>query len=83
MALYYCEYCGAYASSIANLTMGLCPKHPMGGSKGHHKLYEGSEKKEYFCKYCGTKTSSIANLTNGLCPRHPAGPSKGRHSPAL
>ena len=36
MANFYCEYCGAKASSITNLTNIWCSKHPNGPSKGKH-----------------------------------------------
>lgn len=80
---YYCKYCGAYRSSVQNLTAGSCPRHPDGPCKGRHALYQGGEKAQYTCMYCGTKRSSIAALTGGSCPRHPNGPCKGKHSPAL
>ena len=83
MANYYCEYCGYKLSSVEALTRGLCVRHPLGVNKGHHKLYEGSEKKQYVCKYCGYKMQSIDALTRGVCLRHPNGQSKGHHSPAL
>jgi len=83
MSTYYCEYCGAQASSVSHLSGGLCVRHPMGPSKGRHSPYQGSEKSQYTCKYCGTKGSTISHLTNGLCIRHPNGTIKGHHLPAL
>lgn len=83
MANYYCEYCGTKSSSVSSLTSGWCTKHPDGANKGHHKLYEGSEKSQYTCKYCGSKSSSISSLTSGWCTKHPKGSNKGHHSPAL
>ena len=83
MANFYCEYCGAKASSVSSLTSGFCSKHPSGPNKGKHKLYEGSEKSQYTCKYCGSKASSISSLTSGFCSKHPDGANKGKHAPAL
>lgn len=83
MANYYCEYCGQRSSSVSSLTAGFCHRHPNGGGKGKHKLYEGGEKSQYVCKYCGQKHSSLSTLTGGYCHRHPLGPNKGKHSPAL
>lgn len=83
MANYYCEYCGYKSSSVANLTIAWCPRHPNGQGKGKHKLYEGSEKSQYTCKYCGTGFSSVTNLTIAWCSRHPDGQGKGKHAPAL
>ncbi|AWA30991.1 hypothetical protein HYN48_13375 [Flavobacterium magnum] len=83
MSNFYCEYCGVKASSISSLTINSCPRHPLGNSKGKHKLYEGSEKSKYSCKYCGTSASSISSLTINSCPRHPNGNSKGKHAPTL
>lgn len=83
MANFYCEYCGQKFSSVSNLTVGNCPRHPLGGGKGKHKLYEGSEKSKYTCKYCGQQFSSISSISVGSCPRHPNGCCKGRHAPAL
>ncbi len=83
MAKFYCKYCGSSYSSISSLTSGSCSKHPDGGNKGKHVLYEGGEKKEYFCKYCGAKYSSLSSLTSGSCSKHPNGSNKGKHSPAL
>ncbi|MBN2864149.1 MAG: hypothetical protein JXN62_13360 [Bacteroidales bacterium] len=83
MSTFYCEYCGTGYASVAALTSGTCGRHPDGGGKGRHKLYEGSEKSQYTCKYCGTKYSTIAALTSGTCGRHPKGGGKGRHAPAL
>ncbi|HCN27512.1 MAG TPA: hypothetical protein DIT64_01745 [Verrucomicrobiales bacterium] len=80
---YYCKHCGSSASSIASLTNGYCARHPLGGNKGKHALYEGSEKDRYECKFCGSSASSLASLTNGYCSRHPAGSNKGKHEPAL
>ena len=79
---FYCEYCGAKASSVSNLTAGPCQRHPNGPNKGRHSLYEGDESNSYTCRYCGTQSSSISNLTAGPCQRHPDGPNKGKHSPA-
>lgn len=78
-----CKYCGTKASSISNLTISLCHRHPLGANKGKHALYEGAEKARYSCKHCGTSASSIANLTAAFCHRHPLGANKGRHEPAL
>lgn len=83
MANFYCEYCGAKASSINSLTAGSCHRHPSGAGKGKHKLYEGSEKAKYSCKYCGIFTTTIANLVGGSCNRHPTGSNKGKHEVAL
>ncbi len=83
MANCFCEYCGTKYSSISSLTGSSCHRHPLGPSKGKHKLYEGSEKAKYSCKYCGTSYSSLSSLTGSSCHRHPNGPSKGKHSPAL
>jgi len=80
---FYCKYCGAKSSSVSALTMGSCPKHPIGGNKGKHVLYEGVEKKQYTCKYCGANSSRTSSLTSGTCIRHPNGPNKGKHEPAL
>ena len=80
---YYCKYCGAKASSIANLTSSSCSRHPAGPNKGKHALYEGAEKPKYACKFCGTSASSISSLTSSLCARHPLGSNKGHHEPAL
>jgi len=82
MANFYCEYCGAKASSVSSLTVNSCPRHPNGSGKGKHSLYEGSEKSQYTCKYCGAKASSIGSLTVNSCPRHPNGSGKGHHAPA-
>ncbi|TAE88620.1 MAG: hypothetical protein EAZ81_13465 [Verrucomicrobia bacterium] len=68
---------------MQSLTSGACLRHPLGGNKGKHELYEGSEKSRYHCKYCGNAYSSIAILTAGACLRHPHGGNKGKHSPAL
>ncbi len=83
MANCFCEYCGTKYSSISSLTGSSCHRHPLGPSKGKHKLYEGSEKAKYSCKYCGTSYSSLSTLTGSSCHRHPNGASKGKHSPAL
>ena len=83
MANFYCEYCGTSKSSVASLTSSSCTRHPLGSSKGKHKLYEGSEKAQYTCKYCGTSKSSISSLVSSSCTRHPNGSSKGKHEPAL
>lgn len=83
MANFYCEYCGTKSSSISSLTSGSCSRHPLGGNKGKHKLYEGSEKSKYSCKFCGTASSSLSSLTSSSCHRHPNGGNKGKHSPAL
>lgn len=83
MANFYCEYCGSKHSSVSSLTSGYCSKHPLGAGKGHHKLYEGSEKSQYICKTCGSKFSSISSLTSGYCSKHPLGAGKGHHAPAL
>ena len=83
MANYYCEYCGASASSITMLTHNNCLRHPLGASKGKHKLYEGSEKSQYSCKYCGKTESTIQKLVNANCLRHPKGIAKGKHEPSL
>lgn len=83
MANFYCEYCGQKASSVSSLTASPCPRHPDGGNKGKHKLYEGSEKSKYTCKYCGQTFPSISAMTGSPCPRHPNGGNKGRHAPAL
>lgn len=79
----YCKHCGTKASSIANLTISTCGRHPLGPQKGKHVLYEGAEKSQYQCKYCGNKASSISALTLSTCGRHPEGINKGRHEPAL
>lgn len=83
MQKFYCEYCGATASSVASLTINNCLHHPNGSLKGKHKLYEGSEKSMYTCKYCGQKFTTIASMTINNCLRHPNGSLKGRHAPAL
>jgi len=83
MPNYYCKYCGTVASTINALTINLCLRYPSGSNKGHHVLYEGSEKSSYSCKYCGTNSSTIKALTNSLCTRHPNGQMKGNHEPAL
>jgi DNA-directed RNA polymerase subunit RPC12/RpoP len=83
MANFYCDYCGTKHLSVQSLTSGTCPRHPNGVHKGHHALYQGTEKQQYLCKYCGTKHSSIQSLTGSTCPRHPDGVHKGRHNPAL
>lgn len=80
---YYCEYCGHKFPSVRQLTSATCPRHPDGSNKGHHKLYEGSEKSEYTCKYCGKKFPSIQVMVGGLCVNHPKGSNKGGHAPAL
>ena len=82
-AHYYCEYCGHKFPSVRLLTSGTCPRHPDGSNKGHHKLYEGTEKSEYTCKYCGKKFPSIQVMVGGQCVNHPKGENKGNHSPAL
>lgn len=83
MAKYYCEYCGASASTVSGLTANSCSKHPAGSYKGRHSLYQGTEKQKYTCKFCGTNASSISGLTANSCSRHPNGSYKGYHSPAL
>jgi DNA-directed RNA polymerase subunit RPC12/RpoP len=83
MTNYYCEYCGAKASSIQSLTANSCFRHSLGPGKGKHKLYEGNEKSQYSCKYCGTSSSQITSLTANSCHRHPNGSGKGKHAPAL
>ncbi len=83
MPTYQCEYCGATASSVANLTRLPCFRHPSGPNRGKHKLYEGSTKTSYTCKYCGLSNHSLANLTSQDCYRHPNGPNRGKHAPAL
>jgi len=79
----YCKYCGYKASSIQNLTINSCLRHPLGSNKGKHALYEGDETGPYECKYCGTSASSIHSLTGNHCSRHPLGSNKGNHEPAL
>ncbi|MBE8724775.1 hypothetical protein [Flavobacterium hungaricum] len=83
MPNFYCEYCGTKSSSISSLTASSCSRHPLGGNRGKHKLYEGSEKSKYNCKYCGTSSSSLSSLTGSSCSRHPEGSNKGKHAPAL
>lgn len=83
MANFYCEYCGTKAASVSSLTASFCNRYPSGAGKGHHSLYQGTEKPQYTCKYCGTKTASISTLTAAFCNRHPNGTGKGHHSPAL
>ncbi|MBS1572452.1 MAG: hypothetical protein JST62_08685 [Bacteroidetes bacterium] len=78
-----CEYCGKYAGSIRALTSTPCIRHPLGPSRGYHKLYEGSEKAVYTCKYCGKTDKTISNLTNSKCSKHPNGFAKGNHAPSL
>jgi|GEM_PF-407302 len=78
-----CKYCGTKASSISNLTISVCHRHPSGANKGKHVLYEGAEKARYSCKHCGTNAPDLANLTASLCHRHPMGAHKGRHEAAL
>ena len=34
---YSCQYCGTKASTISNLTIGTCVRHPLGSNKGHHE----------------------------------------------
>ena len=80
---FYCEYCGQAFSAVSSLTSHSCMRHPDGGHKGKHKLYEGGEKSEYTCKYCGQKFNSIASMTGHSCMRHPDGSHKGKHAPAL
>lgn len=80
---FYCKYCGTNATSVSNLTLTSCPRHPNGPHKGKHVLYEGSEKSQYTCRYCGTHASSISNLVVPSCPRHPNGNHRGHHEPAL
>ncbi len=80
---FYCEYCGAKASTIFALTGGSCSRHPNGPNRGTHSLYQGSEKSQYNCKYCGIHAPNIFALTSGLCSRHPNGVNKGHHAPAL
>ena len=79
----YCKYCGFKASTIQNLTINSCGRHPLGINKGKHALYEGDDSSKYECKYCGISASSIQNLTVNNCTRHPSGVNKGRHEPAL
>lgn len=62
MSNFYCEYCGTKSFSTVGLTANSCNRHPLGASKGKHKLYEGSEKSQYNCKYCGTLASTIIGL---------------------
>lgn len=83
MANFYCEYCGQQFSSVNQLTMHSCVRHPYGPHKGPHKLYEGCEKPRYTCKYCGQTFPTINLMTANTCVRHPNGPHKGKHSPAL
>ncbi len=83
MANFYCEYCGTKFPSVSNLTSMFCNRHPDGGNKGKHKLYEGSEKSQYTCKYCGNKFPAILNLTSMFCNRHPSGSNKGKNAPAI
>lgn len=83
MANFYCEYCGNKYPSVSSLTNGSCMRHPAGGGKGKHKLYEGSEKSQYTCKFCGSKYPTLTSLTNGSCMRHPDGGGKGKHAPAM
>ncbi len=83
MAKCYCEYCGTGFPDVRNLTSGYCPRHPDGGNKGRHKLYEGGEKSKYTCKYCGLDRPTIASLTIAACPKHPKGKNIRKHSPAL
>jgi DNA-directed RNA polymerase subunit RPC12/RpoP len=83
MANYYCRFCGSRFANVSSLTSSTCPRHPLGGHKGKHELYEGSEKSRYTCKYCGYTAASISSLTSMTCVRHPDGAHKGKHSPAL
>lgn len=83
MAKYFCEYCGEEFSSIQNLTIFRCSKHPNGSNSGYHKLYEGGEKSKYFCKYCGEGFSSIRNLITFRCSKHPNGINNGYHAPSM
>lgn len=83
MPNYYCKYCGWKASNVRSLTSCRCSKHPDGGNKGYHALYEGDEKREYTCKNCGRKYTSITSLTSNVCARHPDGGNKGWHQPTL
>lgn len=83
MANFYCEYCGQKYSSVSQLTGAYCFRHPDGGNRGKHKLYEGSEKSKYACKYCGQSFSSLSQLTGAYCFRHPDGGNRGKHAPAL
>lgn len=83
MANYYCRFCGSRFANVSSLTSSTCPRHPLGGHKGKHELYEGSEKSRYTCKYCGYTAASISSLTSMTCVRHPDGSHKGKHSPAL
>lgn len=80
---YYCEYCGKKFPDVRTLTSGTCTYHPDGSNKGHHKLYEGTEKSKYTCKYCGKQFPSIQVMVGGQCVNHPNGTNKGRHAPAL
>ena len=83
MANFYCKFCGHKASNVSNLTSSGCPRHPNGGNRGNHVLYEGPEKSQYYCRYCGHKASSISSLVSSGCSKHPNGPNRGRHEPAL
>jgi DNA-directed RNA polymerase subunit RPC12/RpoP len=78
-----CKYCGSQFASIAQLTAATCYRHPLGGHRGAHVLYEGSAKASYACKHCGTRAPAIAALVAASCFRHPSGPHKGKHEPAL
>lgn len=81
MANYFCEYCGNQSTSVFQLALNTCHRHPLGSGKGKHKLYEGSEKATYQCKYCGNSAPTIFALTQQSCFRRTDG--KGNHIPAL
>lgn len=83
MANYYCEYCGAKFRNVNSLTAANCFRHPLGGNRGKHKLYQGSEKSKYTCKHCGQSYRTMLSLTAANCFRHPLGGNKGKHAPAL
>lgn len=80
---YLCEYCGQKFSSVQSLSQMRCHRHPLGDSKGVHKLFEGGEKSKYICKYCGISNTSLDYLTLRRCNSHPNGTGKGYHEPAL
>lgn len=83
MAEFYCKNCGFKSSSVSNLTIHTCQRHPLGANKGKCELYEGDLKDKYTCKYCGFSNSTISSLTIHTCHRHPDGANKGKCSPAL
>lgn len=83
MPNYYCEYCGHRFSDVRQLVSSTCSRHPDGPNRGHHKLYEGTEKSKYTCKYCGHTFTSIMQMVGGTCAYHPKGSNKGTHAPAL